>query len=32
VAGLRDRAIVLVLARLGLRAGEAARLGLEDID
>jgi site-specific recombinase XerD len=32
VAGLRDRAIVLVLARLGLRAGEAARLRLEDID
>jgi integrase/recombinase XerD len=31
-AGLRDRAIVLVLARLGLRAGEAARLRLDDID
>lgn len=32
VAGLRDRALVLALARLGLRAGEAARLRLEDID
>ena len=32
VAGLRDRAILLVLARLGLRAGEAARLRLDDLD
>jgi len=30
--GLRDRAIILLLLRLGLRAGEAARLGLDDID
>jgi integrase/recombinase XerD len=30
--GRRDYAILLVLARLGLRAGEVARLGLEDID
>jgi site-specific recombinase XerC len=30
--GARDRAVVLVLVRLGLRAGEAARLGLDDID
>ncbi|MGH3628160.1 MAG: tyrosine-type recombinase/integrase [Sciscionella sp.] len=30
--GARDRAIVLMLVRLGLRAGEAARLGLDDID
>lgn len=30
--GARDRAIVLVFTRLGLRAGEAARLALDDID
>lgn len=30
--GLRDRAILLVLARLGLRALELARLDLDDID
>jgi integrase/recombinase XerD len=30
--GRRDRAIVLCLATLGLRPGEVARLGLEDID
>ena len=30
--GARDRALVMVLVRLGLRAGEAARLRLEDID
>ncbi|MGH3613644.1 MAG: tyrosine-type recombinase/integrase [Pseudonocardia sp.] len=30
--GLRDYAIMLLLARLGLRAGEVARLGLGDID
>lgn len=30
--GLRDHAIMLLLARLGLRAGEVARLGLDDID
>lgn len=30
--GARDRAVVLVLVRLGLRAGEVARLGLDDID
>jgi site-specific recombinase XerD len=29
---LRDRAILLLLARLGLRAGEVVRLELEDID
>jgi integrase/recombinase XerD len=29
---LRDRAIVLLLARLGLRASEVARFALEDID
>jgi site-specific recombinase XerD len=28
----RDRAILTLLARLGLRAGEVARLGLDDID
>ena len=32
VAGRRDRAIVLLLARLGLRAGEVATLKLSDID
>jgi integrase len=30
--GRRDFAILLLLARLGLRAGEVARLGLDDID
>ena len=30
--GRRDYAIMLLLSRLGLRAGEVARLGLEDID
>jgi site-specific recombinase XerD len=30
--GRRDYAILLLLARLGLRAGEVARLNLEDID
>jgi integrase len=30
--GTRDRALVLMLVRLGLRAGEAARLMLDDID
>ena len=29
---LRDRAIVLLLVRLGMRASEVARLGFEDID
>jgi site-specific recombinase XerD len=29
---LRDRAIVLLLSRLGLRAGDVARLRLDDID
>ncbi|MEX1210411.1 MAG: tyrosine-type recombinase/integrase, partial [Candidatus Nanopelagicales bacterium] len=32
VIGTRDRALVLVLVRLGLRAGEAAGLRLNDID
>ena len=32
VAGIRDRAVITVLWRLGLRAGEAASLELEDID
>lgn len=31
-AGLRNRAILLLLARLGLRAGEVVRLELSDID
>ncbi len=31
-AGLRDRAIILLLARLGLRAGDICQLGLADID
>jgi len=31
-AGLRNRAILLLLARLGLRAGEVVRLELADID
>jgi site-specific recombinase XerD len=30
--GRRDYAIMVLLSRLGLRAGEVARLGLEDID
>lgn len=30
--GRRDYAVTLLLARLGLRAGEVARLGLDDID
>jgi len=30
--GLRDRAIILCIARLGLRAGEVAQLQLDDID
>ncbi len=30
--GTRDRAIVLLLSRLGLRAGEVARLSIKDID
>lgn len=30
--GARDRALVMLLVRLGLRAGEAARLMLDDID
>lgn len=30
--GARDRALVLMMVRLGLRAGEAARLMLDDID
>ncbi|MHB1491752.1 MAG: tyrosine-type recombinase/integrase, partial [Cellulomonas sp.] len=32
VIGTRDRALVLMLVRLGLRAGEAAHLMLDDID
>lgn len=32
LTGRRDYAIVLLLARLGLRAGEVAGLGLDDID
>ena len=31
-AGIRDRAILLLLARLGLRAGDVANLRLTDID
>ena len=31
-AGRRDRAILLLLVRLGLRAGEAAALRLDDVD
>ena len=31
-AGQRDRAIVLLLARLGLRAGEVAAMTLDDLD
>ena len=30
--GMRDRAVVITLSRLGLRAGEAAGLTLDDID
>jgi integrase len=30
--GARDRAVVMILVRLGLRAGEASRLRLDDID
>lgn len=30
-SGLRNKAVILCLARLGLRAGEVARLALEDI-
>lgn len=30
--GRRDRAVLVVLSRLGLRAGEVAALGLDDID
>jgi integrase/recombinase XerD len=32
LVGRRDYAILLVLARLGLRAGEVAAIGLDDID
>ena len=32
VAGRRDHAILLLLARLGLRAGEAATMTLDDVD
>ena len=32
LAGRRDRAILVLLARLGLRAGEVAGLGLDDLD
>jgi site-specific recombinase XerD len=31
-AGLRDRAVLTLLARLGLRGAEAAALGLDDVD
>lgn len=31
-AGVRDRAILLLLARLGLRGGDIVRLGVRDID
>ena len=31
-AGVRDRAILLLLARLGLRGGEIVRLGVRDLD
>lgn len=31
-SGLRNRAVLLLLARLGLRAGEVVRLELDDID
>lgn len=32
VVGIRDRAVITVLWRLGLRAGETASLGLDDVD
>jgi site-specific recombinase XerD len=32
LAGLRDKALLLTLARLGMRAGEVASLDLDDID
>jgi site-specific recombinase XerC len=32
ISGLRDRAVITTLSRLGLRAGEAAGLRLDDID
>jgi site-specific recombinase XerC len=32
IVGVRDRAVLTCLSRLGLRAGEAAGLSLEDID
>jgi site-specific recombinase XerC len=32
VVGVRDRAVLIVLSRLGIRAGEAAGLTLEDIN
>lgn len=32
VIGLRDRAVLMLLSRLGLRAGEVTRLRLDDID
>lgn len=32
VVGVRDRAVITMLWRLGLRAGEAATLGLDDMD
>jgi site-specific recombinase XerC len=32
IVGVRDRAVVVTLSRLGLRAGEAAGLMLDDID
>lgn len=32
VNGMRDRAVILLLARLGLRAGDVARLTFADID
>lgn len=31
-AGLRDRAVLVILARLGLRCGEVAALALDDVD
>ncbi len=31
-SGIRDQTIITLLARMGLRAGELARLGLDDID
>ena len=32
LVGLRDHAVLLLLARLGLRAGEVAALTLDDVD